>query len=166
MDAEEKKLQGYADWKPVRMGAEEERALLDGIRRRNDERKRAEGVLPQKIGDVKKQMDGMLPASDPETVNLMPSYFRERTSEEQAEYDQYKADRADFDRWTKTSPIAKPLFRSPRLYQLILYLISSPLIEIRLFRERQAALRNRTCLRPSVEISPVSFILIVLRLFF
>ena len=107
MDAEEKKLQGYADWKPVRMGAEEERALLDSIKSRGEERKRAEGVLPQKIGDVKKQMDGMLPASDPETVRMMPDYFRERTSGEQAEYDQYKADRADFDNWTKTSPIAK-----------------------------------------------------------
>lgn len=106
MDAEEKK-QDYAGWKPRKLSSEEERALLDGIRRRNDERKRAAGVLPQKIEDVKKQMDGMRPASDPETVNLMPSYFRERTSEEQAEYDQYKADRADFDRWTKASPIAK-----------------------------------------------------------
>ncbi len=106
MDAEEKK-QDYAGWKPRKLSSEEERALLDSIKSRGEERKRAEGVLPQKIGDVKKQMDGMLPASDPETVNLMPGYFRERTSEEQAEYDQYKADKADFDNWTKTSPIAK-----------------------------------------------------------
>ena len=114
MDAEEKKLQGYADWKPVRMGAEEERALLDSIKSRGEERKRAEGFLPERVEDVKKQLKGMLPASDPETVNLMPSYFRERTSEEQAEYDQYKADRADFDRWTKTSPIAKKTLASIR----------------------------------------------------
>lgn len=107
MDAEEKKLQNYVDWRPKRLSSEEERALLDGIRHRNDERKRAMGVLPRKIEDVKKQMDGMLPASDPETVNLMPGYFRERTPEEQAEYDQYQADKADFDSWTKTSPIAK-----------------------------------------------------------
>jgi hypothetical protein len=106
MDAEEKK-QDYADWKPRKLSSEEERALLDSIKSRGEERKRAEGFLPERVEDVKKQMDGMLPASDPETVNLMPGYFRERTSEEQAEYDQYKADRADFDRWTKTSPIAK-----------------------------------------------------------
>lgn len=106
MDAEEKK-QDYAGWKPRKLSSEEERSLLDGIRRRNDERKRAEGFLPERVEDVKKQMDGMLPASDTETVKLMPGYFRERTSEEQAEYNQYKADRADFDRWTKTSPIAK-----------------------------------------------------------
>lgn len=106
MDAEEKK-QDYADWKPRKLSSEEERALLDSIKSRGEERKRAEGFLPERVEDVKKQMDGMLPASDPETVRMMPGYFRERTSEEQAEYDQYKADRADFDSWTKTSPIAK-----------------------------------------------------------
>lgn len=114
MDTEEKKLQNYVDWRPKRLSSEEERALLDGIKRRNDERKRAMGVLPRKIEDVKKQMDGMLPASDPETVNLMPGYFRERTPEEQAEYDQYQADKADFDNWTKTSPIAKKTLASIR----------------------------------------------------
>lgn len=114
MDAEEKKLQGYADWKPVRIGAEEERALLDSIKSRGEVRKRAEGFLPERVEDVKKQLKGMLPASAPETVNLMPGYFRERTSQEQAEYDQYQADKADFDNWTKTSPIAKKRLASIR----------------------------------------------------
>ncbi|PDP81803.1 hypothetical protein CLI72_06105 [Porphyromonas gingivalis] len=107
MDAEEKKLQGYADWKPVGMGAEEERALLDSIKSRGEERKRAEGFLPERVKDVKKQLKGMLPASDTETVKLMPGYFRERAPGEQAQYVQYQEDKADFDRWTKTSPIAK-----------------------------------------------------------